>query len=96
MNIQIVLNNIQAHLQDSSKLTYQDLTYKLVILMALMSTSRASAFHHLDISYMTRDKQKLIFAIIKLHKSWKGGKAQPSLEFHEYKNGRDFLSSYNP
>ena len=50
--------------------------------MALMSASRASAFHHLDISYMTRDKQKFIFAFFKLHKCWKSGKAQPSLEFH--------------
>ena len=59
--------------------------------MVLMSASTASALHHLDISYMTRDKTKVFF-FFKPHKNWKSGKAQPILEFHEYKNDRYFVN----
>ena len=65
------------------------LTHKLVILMALSSTSRASAIHHLDVRYMLRTEGKFIFTLHKLHKSWKYGKVSQSLEFCEYTEDRD-------
>ena len=58
--------------------------------MALSSASRASVIHHLDVRYMLRPKGKFVFTIHKLHKSWKYGKAPPSLEFCEYTEDRDF------
>ena len=65
------------------------LTYKLVILMALSSASRASTVHHLGVSYILRTEGKFVFIFHKLHKSWKYGKAPPSLEFCEYIEDRD-------
>ena len=47
------------------------LIYKLVILMALSSASRASAINHLDVRYMLRIEGKFVFTFHKLHKSWK-------------------------
>ena len=49
--------------------------------MALPTASRASKIHHLDVRYMLRLEGKFVFAFSKLHKSWKYGKAPPSLEF---------------
>ena len=65
------------------------LTYILVILMALSFASRASAIHHLDVRYMLRPDGKFVFTFHKLHKSWKYGKAPPSLEFREHKEDRN-------
>lgn len=46
-------------------------------------TSRALAIYHLDLRYMLRPSGKFVFSFYKLHKSWKFGKALPSLEFCE-------------
>ena len=54
------------------------------MLMTLTSASRASAVKHLDIRYMVKGTQKYVFKFHRLHKSWRCGKAIPSLEFHEY------------
>ena len=45
--------------------------------MALLSASRASAIHFLDVRYMLRSEGKIVFTFHKLHKSWKYGKAPP-------------------
>ena len=57
--------------------------------MALSSASRASAIHYLDGWYMLRPEGKFVFTFHKLNKSWKCGKAPPSLEFCEYTEDRD-------
>ena len=57
--------------------------------MALSFASRASAIHHLDVRYMLRPDGKFVFTFHKLHKSWKYGKAPPSLEFREHTEDRN-------
>ena len=56
--------------------------------MALSSASRASAVHHLDVRYKLRPEGTFVFTFQKLHKSWKYGKAPPSLEFCKYREDR--------
>ena len=67
------------------------LIYKLVILMALSSASRASAIHNLHMRYMLRTEGKFVFIFHKLHKSQKYEKALPYLEFCKYTEGRDLF-----
>ena len=58
--------------------------YSEGLLMALISASRASAIHHLDIRYMVKGNGKYVSKFHRLHKSWLCGKPIPSLELHEY------------
>ena len=44
---------------------------------------------HLDARYMLREEWKFVFTFHNLHKSWKYGKAPPSLEFCKYTEDRD-------
>ena len=57
------------------------LTYKLVMLMALTSASRASVIHCLDISFMVKLEDTYIFIFHKLHKNRRKGKAPPKTIF---------------
>ena len=62
-------------------LSDKGLTYKVVILMALSSASRAPAIHHLDVRSMLRPEGKFVFTFQKLHKSWKYRKFPQVLSF---------------
>ena len=79
-DIQTVLDFVKCQ-WSGCDLSDKVLTYKVVILMALSSASRASVIHHLDVRCMLRPEGKFAFTFHKLHKSWKYGKAPPSLEF---------------
>ena len=59
------------------------------MLMALISASRASAIHHLDIRYMVTGNKKYVFKFHRLRKSWRCGKPIPSLEFHEHSEDKN-------
>ena len=87
-DIQTVLDFVKCQ-WSGCDLSDKVLTHKLVVLMALSSTSTASAIHHLDVRYMLRTEGKFIFTLHKLHKSWKYGKVSQSLEFCEYTEDRD-------
>ena len=87
-NIQAVLDFVKSQ-WSGCDLSDEVLTYKVVILMTLSSASRASVIHHLDVRYMLRPEGTLLFTFHKLHKSWKHGKATPSLEFCECTGDRD-------
>ena len=71
------------------------MTYKVVILMALSSASRASAIRHLEVRYTLRPQGKFVFTFHKLHKSWKYGKTPPSLEFPRIYKGQGPLCGNN-
>lgn len=60
------------------------MTYKLMILIALSSASRASALHHLDIPYIVRTPHKYIFNFQKLHRNWRKGAPPPQIAVQEY------------
>ena len=87
-DIQTVLNFVK-YQWSGCGLSDKVLIYKLVILMALSSASRASAINHLDVRYMLRIEGKFVFTFHKLHKSWKYVKAPPILEFCEYTEDRE-------
>ena len=67
-DIQTVLDFVKCQ-RSGCDLPDKVLTYKVVILMALSSASRASTIHHLDIRYMLRPEGKFLFSFHKLHKS---------------------------
>ena len=56
------------------------LTYKITMLLALTSASRALGLQHLDIRFLTKDTNSYMFTFIKLHKAWRKGKPPPSLK----------------
>ena len=93
-DVQVVFNYIKAHWQDSSILLYKDLTYKLVILMALTSTSRASALHHLDIRCMIRDGENFVLLPINYTKAGEMAKHHQAWSFMSTK--MKFVCTRNP
>lgn len=88
-DVQLVLNLIKNQWSNNHNLSDKQITYKIVMLMALTSASRASALHHLDVRYMTRSADRYSFTFHKLHKSWGAGKAPPKLEFFKYDTDTD-------
>ena len=56
----------------------------LVILMALISASRACVMHCLDVRFMVKSDYTYLFFFHKLHKIWRKGKAPPTLYFYKY------------
>ena len=69
-------------------LTDEALTYKVIILMALSSASRASTIRHFDVRYSLKSEENIVFTFHKLHKSLKYGKAPSSLQFYKYTEDR--------
>ena len=58
------------------------LTYKLTMLMALTSASRAVGLKHLNIRFLVKTPSSFTFTFHKLHKAWKKEKALTSVVFH--------------
>ena len=71
-------------MSDNSQLSDKDLTHKLTVLMALLSTSRASSIQHLNIKFMARNDTPCKFYLHKLHKSWRRDKAPPTVLYEAY------------
>ena len=86
-SVESVINYIKTKGKNNENKSGKYLTYKLVILMALTSASRASAMHCLDVRFMVKSEDAYIFTFHKLHKSWRKGKAPPKLYF--YKRPKD-------
>ena len=56
----------------------------MTALLALTSSSRASAIHHLNINFMVTTEKFVQFTFHKLHKSWRRGKAPPNLTYYAF------------
>ena len=85
-DVQVVLDYIKTNWAQNGNLSDENLTYKLTMLIALVSASRAIQIQNLDTSQMGRLPDKFKFTYTKLHKGWKRGKAPPSIEFNAYTN----------
>ena len=83
-DVQVVLNFIKSNWPVSSNLSDKNLTLKLTTLLALTSSSRASAIHHLNINFMITTEKFVQFTFHKLHKSWRRGKAPPNLTYYAF------------
>ena len=84
MECVIVINYIKTKWKIIKKLSVKYVTYKLVILMALISLSRASAMNCLDVRFIVNSEGAYIFNFHKLHKSRRKGKTPPKLYFYNY------------
>ena len=83
-DVEIVLVYLKTNMPDNSQLSDKDLTRKLTVLMALSSASRASSLQHLNIKFMARNEMFYKCYFHKLHKSWKRGKAPPTISYQAY------------
>ena len=82
-NVESVINYIKTKWKNNENLSEKYLTYKLVILMALTSASRASAMQCLHLRFMeVKSDDAYIFNFHKLHKSLRKGIAPPKLYFY--------------
>ena len=88
-DVQTVLNFIKENWADSKKLSDKDLTYKLVMLLALTSASRACTIHCLDIRFMAKYTHFVQFRFDRLHKGWKNNKGSPIVKYFEYNADKD-------
>ena len=71
-------------MSDNSQLPDKDLTHTLSVLMVLSSTSMVSSLQHLNIKFMARNEMSYKFYFHKLHKSWRRGKAPPTISCQAY------------
>ena len=83
-NVQVVLDFAKNRWQNSNSISVRDLTFNLLILLALTSISRACTIHCLDILFMARHAHFVQLMFGRLHKSWKSGKSSPVVRYYEY------------
>ena len=88
-DVQVVLDSIKNKWGYTNSLSDRDLTFKLLILLALTSTSRAYTIHCLDIRFMAKHAHFVQFIFGRLHKGWKSGKSSPVVRYYEYDADRD-------
>ena len=79
-DVHVVLDFIKKDWSISSSLTVQELTYKLCMILSLTTASRVLGLQQLNITYMTKEDNKVTFYFAKLHKSWREGKPPPSFK----------------
>lgn len=79
-----ILSFVKVNWGSNSELSDKNMTYKVLILMALTSSPRAYASHHLITWYMVRTPHRYKFSFHTLHKSWRKGAPPPQLVFQEY------------
>ena len=66
------------------KLALRELTYKLVMIMALVSASRGSELHKINPMFMTDKGNEVTFHIVALTKTKRPSKSYISVVFREY------------
>lgn len=66
------------------KLSFKNLTLKVVMLMALLSGQRRQTLHTLSIDYMQISSEKAVFSINSLLKTSRPGKHLACIEFQAY------------
>ena len=84
-NVQTVIEFIRKEWGRNQELSDKFLTYKLTMLLALKSASRALGLQHLNIKFMVKTPSSFTFNFHKLYKAWKKGKPPPSVVFHSFK-----------
>ena len=72
-------------MSDNSQLSDKDLRHKLTVLMALSFASRASSIQHVNIKFQARNDTPYKFYFHKLHKSWRRGKAPPTISYQAHR-----------
>ena len=72
-DVQLVLDYVQKEFPNNSDLSDKILTFKVAMLLALTSASRARGLHILDTRFIVKTSQKYVFKFHKLHKSWRQG-----------------------
>ena len=87
-NVQTVIEFIRKKWGRNQELSDKFLTYKLTMLLALTSASRALGLQDLNIRFMVKTPSTFTFTFHKLPKAWKKGKSLPSVVFHSFKEGR--------
>ena len=83
-NVQTVIEFIRKEWGKNQELSGKFLTYKLAMLMALTSASRALGLQQLNIRFMVKTPSSFTFTLNKLRKAWKKGKSPPSVVFHSF------------
>ena len=86
-NVQTVIEFIRKEWGKNQELSGKFLTYKLAMLMALTSASRALGLQQLNIRFMVKTPSSFTFTLNKLRKAWKKGKSPPSVVFHSFEEG---------
>lgn len=81
--VKTVLRYINS-LPANEQLSNLDLSYKLTGLLALSAALLVSAIQHLNVKFMARTDTSYTFFFNKLHKSWKRGKAPPTVTYQAY------------
>ena len=61
---------------------------KVIILLALTTSSRISALHILDLNYTIKTSDYYEFMFHKLHKSWRSGESLPSLKIYAFRSDK--------
>ena len=80
-NVQTVIEFIRKEWGRNQELSDKFLTYKLTMLLALTSASRALGLQHLNIRFMIKTPSSFTFTF---HKKWKKRKSPPSAAFHSF------------
>ena len=83
-DVEIVLVYLKSNISDNSQLSDKDLTYKLTVLMAFSSASRALSMQHLKIKFMAANDMSNKFYFHKRYKSWRRFKAPPTVSYQAY------------
>ena len=87
--VHIALDFVKNKWANFNPLSDRDLTFKLVILLALTSASRACTLHRLYIYFMARHSHFVQFMFGKLDTVWKDGKSSPAVRYYKYDADRD-------
>ena len=77
-------------LLNNSGLSDKLLTFKVAMLLGLISASRVRGLHILETSFMVKTSQKYVSKLHKLHKSWRQGQKPTTLEFVAFSQDKDF------
>ena len=83
--IQLLLD----YLLNNSDLSDKLLTFKVTMLLALMSATRVTCLHILDTRFMVKTSQKYVSKFHKLHKSWRQGQKPTPLEFAAFSQDKE-------
>ena len=83
-NVQTVIEFIRKEWGRNQELSNKFLTYKLTMLMALTSASRAIGLQHLNIRFMVKIPSSFTFTFHKLPKAWKKRKPPSLVVFYSF------------
>ena len=83
-DVKKVLDFFKEKFGDNDQLSNKELTLKVIIFLALTTSSRISALHFLDLNHMIKTSEYYQFRFHKLHKSWRRGESVLSLKIYAF------------